>query len=450
MAIVLFCGFEKIELLCEFFRSSNLKKGIKLYDSNHVYAVREVQDHINIGPVVTGKCVAQTGKQAYDVVIELQQQRKISRASCTCRGGILGRCKHVAAVAAFINKSAVNSCTSFPQSWGVPTSKPQLDDKKSIDDLFGGEGKNATAAKRIVPVLLSDLLPKFQGIRSVVTKAIELEFADEVERACRITLQSLIEAAASKVEKEDIHAALQASAHERSVFQCMNVVQASPTLRRHVSHCNVEEVARATLGQNVNDRWHKERRLRVTASNAHRVWTRKDGFEKLAKSLVCPRRVQTAAMAYGTATETAARQSLQREMKVPVTQIGLVVHDQQPWLCGSPDGLMKIREEQVLVEIKCPHSRRGKPVVDRAQKLSYVKYLTYDHDEGQFYLKETHSYYTQVQVMMYILNITKTLFYVYSSSQQVTVNVARNDAFLSQLVPKLEHFYFVHLLNEFC
>lgn len=66
------------------------------------------------------------------------QSRKIITGSCTCRYGVLGECKHSAAVVHYVNKHEVAACTSLPQAWGKPSKKPKLDDKASIADLFGG------------------------------------------------------------------------------------------------------------------------------------------------------------------------------------------------------------------------------------------------------------------------------------------------------------------------
>ncbi|KAM7293153.1 pre-mRNA 3'-end-processing factor FIP1 [Ixodes scapularis] len=72
-------------------------------------------------------------------VIQLNpQSRKIIAGSCTYRYGVLGECKHSAAVVHYVNKHEVAACTSLPQAWGKPSKKPKLDDKASIADLFGG------------------------------------------------------------------------------------------------------------------------------------------------------------------------------------------------------------------------------------------------------------------------------------------------------------------------
>lgn len=49
--------------------------------------------------------------------------------------------------------------------------------------------------------------------------------------------------------------------------------------------------------------------------------------------------------------------------------------------------------------------------------------------------------------MLYILNLNDALLFVYSKKQSITVAVKRDDKFLAEYIPKLECFYFKHLLK---
>ncbi|KAG0423711.1 hypothetical protein HPB47_000497 [Ixodes persulcatus] len=59
---------------------------------------------------------------------------------------------------------------------------------------------------------------------------------------------------------------------------------------------------------------------------------------------------------------------------------GLVLMSQQPWLCCSPDGLMMVDGETVLVEMKCPETCQDCPILDRAESRCNVPYLAYRED----------------------------------------------------------------------
>ncbi|KAH9371735.1 hypothetical protein HPB48_000216 [Haemaphysalis longicornis] len=60
---------------------------------------------------------------------------------------------------------------------------------------------------------------------------------------------------------------------------------------------------------------------------------------------------------------------------VQLFQMGLLIHPDQPWLCGSPDGIFCLAGETYLLEIKCPKKcendgmfgSSGKSVLDYVQ-----------------------------------------------------------------------------------
>ncbi|XP_077488648.1 uncharacterized protein LOC144099309 [Amblyomma americanum] len=151
-------------------------------------------------------------------------------------------------------------------------------------------------------------------------------------------------------------------------------------------------------------------------------------------------------MHYGIKTEATAREDLQRKLGIRIVQAGLVVLPQQPWLCCSPDGLATIGSETVLIEIKCTFKYKEEPFIDYEERRSLLPYLMFDGDV--IVLRPTHCYYTQMQVQLYILNLQWAIFYVYSPKHSVIVKVVRDEAFLWELIPKMEHFYFKFLIQR--
>lgn len=204
-------------------------------------------------------------------------------------------------------------------------------------------------------------------------------------------------------------------------------------------------LALETKGQSQNPQWHKERKLRISSSTAHPVRTRRDKFKELAMRMASKTTFCSAGMRYGIANEDRARRALQGQLAAQITETGLVVMGTQPWLCCSPDGLVKVGNDVMVTEIKCPHKCSNGVIMDDAGKSS-VEYL--ELQDGQVTLKKSHAYYTQIQVQLYILNLSKGILFVYSPKQTVTVTVARDDSFLSELIAKLEYFYFTYLINE--
>lgn len=128
---------------------------------------------------------------------------------------------------------------------------------------------------------------------------------------------------------------------------------------------------------------------------------------------------------------------------VEVVEMGLLIHPDQPWLCGSPDGIFCLAGETYLLEIKCPKKCENDGMFGSSGKsvLDYIQGTCSDPS-----LKRTHTYYTQVQILMYLLNVNKCFFFVYSAKESLTVHVDKDDSFLQEAIPSLEKFYFSSLL----
>lgn len=120
-------------------------------------------------------------------------------------------------------------------------------------------------------------------------------------------------------------------------------------------------------------------------------------------------------------------------MQVPsyaLLQVGLVISAKQPWLCCSPDGIINFGDSIHLVEIKCPYSLQDSILIDHMNQISFVPYIHYIN--GHLTLKSTHAYFTQVQLMLYILMLNHAFFFVYSSKQSITIHVDRDNSFLAE------------------
>lgn len=128
--------------------------------------------------------------------------------------------------------------------------------------------------------------------------------------------------------------------------------------------------------------------------------------------------------------------------------MGLLVHNQQPWLCGSPDGLFSTGEGTVLLEIKCPHSIKDSAVIDSTAEVTFVKYLVYE--EGRLCLRRTHKYFTQVQVLMYVLNLGECFFFCVHECRQCNCCCGERQHFLGDSHPALGRLLFLSLLASNC
>ena len=57
--VKLTCGFEKVSVPSDFFRSSTVGKGIELFEANHVGNVVEIRNISAVDICITGKCLSQ-------------------------------------------------------------------------------------------------------------------------------------------------------------------------------------------------------------------------------------------------------------------------------------------------------------------------------------------------------------------------------------------------------
>ncbi|XP_075547109.1 uncharacterized protein LOC142580148 isoform X2 [Dermacentor variabilis] len=168
MSRVLHCDFKSVDGLDQHFRPSILRKGRRLFENNHVYGVREVDE-----TDVSAKCLSQQSKHMYEVGLKLTMQpRKIESGVCTCRYGSMGNCKHCAAVAFYLNEFNHASCTSAPQTWGKPAGKPLLNDKASIGELFGDYNSPFVGNRKPAELSPFYALEYFPGIVSPFTETL--------------------------------------------------------------------------------------------------------------------------------------------------------------------------------------------------------------------------------------------------------------------------------------
>ena len=78
-----------------------------------------------------------------------------------------------------------------------------------------------------------------------------------------------------------------------------------------------------------------------------------------------------------------------------MSQTGIFINIEQPWLAATPDGVVHDPSESVsrhngLLEIKCPYSARHKSLTDACKELNTIL-------NDKVTLKTTHNYYYQIQ-----------------------------------------------------
>lgn len=195
-----------------------------------------------------------------------------------------------------------------------------------------------------------------------------------------------------------------------------------------------------TIDQAMCAKWRSARSWRFSASSTiHKVKIRKSKtIYSLLSELIFPNEVNTSSMQYGKDNESDARKLYEKMSHKQVKEVGVIVSKYQPWLCASPDGVV-IEDECIvgLVEIKCSSSCRKLPNVDFKNRKCNIKYLKFIGD--RIILKESHIYYTQCPVQMYVCDL-----FVYSPLENGSciIPVYHDELFIENVILKAEDFYF--------
>ena len=118
---------------------------------------------------------------------------------------------------------------------------------------------------------------------------------------------------------------------------------------------------------------------------------------------------------------------------VLIHETGLVIQPSLFWLAASPDGLVAYQtsDEKLLLEIKCPHTKRHMSPIDLVQNLENGK------------RKKTHStgYYSQIQLAMGFSGFDTCDFVVCTLKDLIIVRTEFDVSYFHSLIQKLNSFY---------
>lgn len=203
-----------------------------------------------------------------------------------------------------------------------------------------------------------------------------------------------------------------------------------------------------TINQGSSGYWKIQRRLRITASQCYSLFTyykskneEKKNWAKKIESYVNPKFFFSKAVEYGKANEKFALCAYEKTCPNKITLLGLIVHPTMSWLGCSPDGFDEIRK--ILIEIKCPVAGSHLELDELLPTLAYLQLK-----DGRFCLKTNHQYYGQIQLSLFVLNISACDLVIYSekANNVAIVEVKINTSFIKKLIISLKSVYQTHLL----
>jgi putative phage-type endonuclease len=192
----------------------------------------------------------------------------------------------------------------------------------------------------------------------------------------------------------------------------------SPTIQR------ARELIAQEYAEQRSQEWLDLRENMITASDAASAigespYESEDAFVK--KKVLRTKWAGNEATAHGTLLEPIVRDLYDQKYNRKSHEIGLVQHRDYPWLGASPDG---VTEDGILVEIKCPKSRK---ITSNVPK----------------------HYWPQVQLQLEITDLEECDFVQYrpaqiedgvlrSPEEFVVVRVHRDRAWFARVLPVLE------------
>ncbi len=219
---------------------------------------------------------------------------------------------------------------------------------------------------------------------------------------------------------------------------------------------NAQEIERKTINQAENEDWINERRKRITASNVGAIAKMRASTQrsKKVKQLLYNSFKGNAATHYGISNEDDTREKYITYMKqhghsnLSVEKCGLFVSTENPWLAGTPDGLVHDPDSTQplgLLEIKNPYSVREMMISEAVEKPSF--YLEKKED-NIYKLKPRHNYYYQVQCQLYCANRLWCDFVINTEKDMHVERIHRDPSWGNSNIDKLKIFYFSSLLPE--
>ncbi len=397
-------------------RDSTKKKGQALQAANHLFNVEEVREPGKETEILA-KCVKQTNvtEAPWNLNIKLDSNRNVLRARCSCTAGGDGQCKHMYSLVDYINSERTEASTDEICKFKAPSQKGKslYPKGKPADEIF----KNTPISK---------LSFKISEERKDQIHA-DLQAVGETDSMMAILLQKRAQgfpkiAASASQEITVPDWLLQALFPSEQVPIFGDNLQAEKIAflkeKVIVSKENAIKLCQDTVSQSASSLWREERKIRITASRAHKIASAQTDATRIKYFQEQKSLDGIEAVKYGIANEETARKEFEQFIEAKVFQCGLVVSLQYPFIAVSPDGLFVDSDGNLcLLEIKCPFSMRDSDVID----VPYVK-------DDQ--LKQKHCYYSQVQLTMFVCGVKVTHFYMFA--------------------PKISRHIIVYLDEDFC
>ena len=231
----------------------------------------------------------------------------------------------------------------------------------------------------------------------------------------------------------------------------------------------IDEIDKTTRRQCQCQEWFDSKIGFITASKAKNVYTRQQSYEanstedisRIVETIVKHTSHQsirnntdgepTNPMKWGLRHEENARDGYLRtegrkHNKIQLSTKGFVISKQKPFLGASPDNIRSCKCKRscqnVLVEYKCPFSHKEKDPKEAflSREVGGMK------NNGEFLLKPSTRYFYQVQLQMFVCELSACDFEVWTTKGIFITQVTFDPKFMESICVTLETFWVTHVI----
>ncbi|XP_065290814.2 uncharacterized protein [Dermacentor albipictus] len=398
----------------------------------------------------------------------------VIKGHCTCKAGNSAQCKHMLAMLLSVHRSGIENLeqltsTDLKQAWGKLKSMPLYEPRRTRDlchvqgapRLHLDSGKLDEIRNKMIAVAPNSTLALHSKGRCSFTHdsaqepSMENAKPNVISPICRVLFQHMDLCQQVRTYEElQFHGVAFKDATTLKIYKVAKEHLAPPVYRFYLTHTAVTqeeavEICSSTVSQN-DTKWHRQRMLRITGSKCHSLYrflpTKECTWDQKILKYLTKTFKGNDATRYGKSCERPATEEYTRKSGNEVTALGFVINPVIPWLGFSPDGVVfKNGQPSVLLEVKSPVRGKHAKICEliKEKKLPYII-----SDRENFSLRITHSYFSQVQLGLFLLNLQVAHFIVYSQVESLMICVKRDDHFIDNLVRRLQYVYFEHLLPQ--
>lgn len=414
--------------------------------------------------------------KVYNAKIVLSANGIVLRASCGCPAGVDGRCNHVTASLFALDsysKTKRNEletgnqelpCTSKPCKWNVPRQKKIESSPVRYMEFVKhewGKDKPPKSVKKNNDVRA----PHQRSLPNEKLTAV-LEMAKKVQQKTgKLIGLSLIlpHSIPNSVDGESCQPTSQAAVPDQHQLSSSwnrtspnNPAHGGPLSLEEIkekaerakkrlfeSSARQKEIEEQTKEQHQSLLWYNIRQPRITASKAKRCLLKDttSPTKAIATILQYNANVQTKAMKEGIEWESRIVEKYEQACGNNVSKSGFVISTHYPFLGASPDGL--IHGGNGIIEVKKVSSK-----VTESYEETLCRLNIYKKKEGELIINRNHQYFVQIQQQMYCTDTLYCHFIIFNGVWMHVDVINFDNAFWSNVLVKLEYFYFTHVFPE--